>query len=229
MGRPWRDARAGYVCLAERQTAGRGRRGGNWVSPFGSNVYLSVSWGFNTGTAALSGLSLVVGVAVARVLRASAAADIGLKWPNDILWAGRKLAGILIEMSGEATGPCTAVVGIGINVRMPAHQGATIGQPWVDLTEVMAGEPLGRNELVAQLLNSVLPTLESFEKKGLEPFLDEWHRLDVFHGKNVVLKQPAGEVAGRVMGVDARGCLLLDHDGVQRSYGSGEVSLRASG
>lgn len=123
-------ARSGTACLAEWQTCGRGRRGREWVSPFGANVYLSLLWRFSEGTAALGALSLAAAVAVKRALDELAAGGVELKWPNDVQWHGRKLAGILLELGGEADGPCYVVAGVGINVAMPESRAADIGQPW---------------------------------------------------------------------------------------------------
>jgi BirA family biotin operon repressor/biotin-[acetyl-CoA-carboxylase] ligase len=138
---------AGLVCLAEQQTAGRGRRGRSWVSPFASNLYLSVVWEFEGGAASLEGLSLAVGVAVAQGLENCGAGGIELKWPNDLLHQGRKLGGILIEMVGDAAGSCQVVIGIGINVRMPRQAGEAIDQAWTDLSQIAPGLP-HRNHLL---------------------------------------------------------------------------------
>ena len=115
------------VCFAEHQSAGKGRRGRQWVSPFGSNIYMSILWRFQQdGIACTAGLSLAVGVAVIRALKTYGFNEVGLKWPNDIYCQGKKLGGILIEVSGEADGPCAVIIGLGLNLFLPEIQGQTI-------------------------------------------------------------------------------------------------------
>lgn len=215
----------GYACFAEHQSAGRGRRGRAWASPFGGNVYLSVSWRFNTSPAALAGLSLAVGVAVIRALRSAGVSDIGLKWPNDILWQGRKLAGVLIELTGESAGPCDVVVGVGLNVRMPRNAGIEIDQPWADVYSII-GARISRNWLAGLVLQDLLLALNAFEQYGLEVFRDEWTRWDLTQDKEVELRLHDRIISGRAAGVDNSGALLLvDGDTVQ-AYSAGEVTLR---
>lgn len=215
----------GSACLAEHQHSGRGRRGRAWISPFGANVYLSVSWRFDTSPDTLGGVGLAAGVAVARALHGCGIAGFGLKWPNDVLWEGRKLAGILLEMKGESTGPYDVVVGIGLNVRMPPSARASIDQPWVDIASI-AGGPQDRNRIGGLLLKNLVEGLADFSRHGLEPFLAEWSRLDLVQGRAVSLSTGLGAVNGTVMGLDRFGALLLRVDGETRRYVSGEVSLR---
>ena len=127
-----KTVQSGRVCFAESQTAGRGRRGRQWVSPFGSNLYLSILWQFDNGFAAISGLSLAIGVAVVRALSEIGINEIGLKWPNDIYWQHKKLGGILIEVSGESSGECHAIIGLGLNLYLPEKETTGITQPWTD-------------------------------------------------------------------------------------------------
>lgn len=218
-------APGGCACLAEHQRVGRGRRGRRWISPFGGNLYFSLLWRFGSGAAQLGGLSLVVAVVVTRVLCQLGLDRIELKWPNDILVDGRKLAGILLEVVGEATGPCAVVAGIGLNVRVPADTMSVVEQPWTDLETVLNGS-VSRNQLAGQLLGELLLALREFEQKGLAGFLDEWQARDVFAGRHVVLQLSDGEVRGVVWGVDQNGALLLARDGELHRYYSGEVSLR---
>jgi len=215
----------GSACLAEHQQAGRGRRGRAWISPFGANIYLSVSWRFDTSPDSLGGAGLAAGVAVARALHAVGITGFGLKWPNDVLWEGRKLAGILLEMKGESTGPYDVVVGIGLNVRMPPGAQASIDQPWVDIASI-AGGPQDRNRIAGLLLKNLVQGLADFSGNGLEPFLAEWSRLDLVQGRAVSLSTGLGPVSGTAMGLDRDGALLLRVDGETRRYVSGEVSLR---
>ncbi|MFA7594635.1 MAG: bifunctional biotin--[acetyl-CoA-carboxylase] ligase/biotin operon repressor BirA [Thiohalobacteraceae bacterium] len=219
------DAPSGAVCLAEWQTAGRGRRGRDWVSPFGENLYLSVLWRFASGPAAIAGLSLVVGVAVARALRGVTGADIGLKWPNDLLWQGRKLAGILIDLAGEAGGPSYAVIGIGINVRMSDRGAKTINQPWVDLFRVCGDTP-SRNRLTALVLDELVDAITTFELQGLTPFVEAWREFDMVVGRSVQLYLPNEVVHGEARGIDANGAFIVQVGAELRRFSSGEISLR---
>ena len=219
---------SGYVCLAEQQSQGRGRRGRIWASPLAANIYLSVIWRFSGGVDALEGLSLAVGLAVVEALdRMCGLADVRLKWPNDILWRGCKLGGILIEMTGDTSGPCGVVIGLGLNVCMPSNFGQKIEQAWVDLAGAMNATP-SRNVVVAALLNSLLPLLAEYETHGFAFYRERWARYDAYYDADVMVQQGehAPACVGVAKGVTEQGALLVDVDGVQRSFKSGEVSLR---
>lgn len=220
-------AASGSVCLAEWQRGGRGRLGRGWVSPFGCNLYLSLLWRFAAGPTTLAGLSLAMGVALARALRPSVKDGLGLKWPNDLQWRGRKLAGILVEIAGESAGPSHAVIGIGINVRMPETASTAIQQPWIDLARI-ASELPSRNALAVAVLEQLVIALQAFEQHGLPAFLDEWRALDVTSGRSVQLQLPTGIVAGESRGIDETGALVIQVGGELRRYASGEISLRMS-
>lgn len=222
-----KEGLSGTACLAELQSAGRGRQGRTWVSPFGCNLYLSLLWRFDSGPGSLVGLSLVIGVALARALRAHVSRDIGLKWPNDVLWQGQKLAGILVEIAGEAIGPSYAVIGVGINVRMPDASGETIGQPWTDIYRITGRMP-SRNALAAFVLEEFTAVLRVFEQHGLPAFLDEWRELDAMAGRTVQLHLPDGVIAGQAQGIDDKGALMILVENELRHFASGEVSLRMS-
>ena len=219
-------AHSGHACLAEIQTAGRGRRGRTWVSPFGGNVYLSQLWRFQSGLAALGGLSLATAVAVARALHKIGVRGIALKWPNDILADSKKLAGILLEIAGEASGPAVVVCGIGINVRLNEQLARDIEQPWTDLYHLMGGVP-SRNRLVGVLLSELINMYIEYEANGLAPFLPEWQQLDAYFGKPVQLQTHENVIRGIARGVDSNGALKLDINGVSKTFYSGEISLRA--
>jgi len=212
------------VCLAEYQSAGRGRRGRSWQSPFGSNIYLSVAWRFTGGAEVLEGLSLVVGVLLCEALKASGADGVGLKWPNDVLRNGRKLAGVLVEMNGDVSGPCTAVIGTGINVRMPTVSAARIEQPWSDLSDI---DP-SRNGLVAEFLNHLLPTLAAYEQQGFAHWRDRWSGLDAFADASVIVEAGGRRTGGTARGVDTRGALVLETATGFLNLHGGEVSLRSA-
>ena len=213
------------VCLAERQTAGRGRRGRVWVSPFGANLYLSVLWRYALPPAALGGVSLAVGVAVAGVLREAGAEDLTLKWPNDILWRRRKLAGLLLEVVGEAQGPSHLVAGLGLNLRMDPRQGTDIDQPWTDLASALAAPLPGRNALAARLIRALSEALERYGQQGLAPFLDDWDSFDGLRGETVSLRLGERLITGTHLGVGPDGALRLDTREGVRSFHAGEVTV----
>lgn len=221
---------SGFVCFAESQTAGKGRRGREWVSPFGCNIYLSILWQFQNGPASISGLSLAVGVAVIRALNECGIDNVGLKWPNDIYWQGKKLAGILIEVSGESSGPCNAVIGLGLNLYISEEQANSITQAWVDLSSIVADNPVKiRNKLAAVLLNHLMPTIANFEQDTLESYLAEWREHDCMKGQEVNIFRGQQVFTGVVDGIDNNGMLLLANEqGEVQTFASGEVSFRQS-
>lgn len=224
------QGQSGYVCLAELQSAGRGRRGRAWVSPFGKNIYLSITWSFDAGAAALEGLSLAVGVALARVLRDLGIEDIALKWPNDILCHGRKLAGVLLEMTGDPAGVCQVVVGVGLNVAMPASSENQIDQPWIDVQTLLSQAglpPVARNFLAAALIDELLPLLQSFQRDGFQAYRADWMALDAFANCPVELRSGDKAIYGVARGVSETGALCLEIEGQLQYFYGGEVSLRA--
>ncbi len=214
------------VWLAERQTQGQGRRGRAWASPLAANIYLSVSRRFERGFAAMSGLSLAVGVATAQALHELGYAEIAVKWPNDLCAGGRKLGGILIQLRGEAQGPCDAVIGIGLNVRMPADAASAIDQAWCDLSQLAGDRVVPRSVVAAAVLDGLLPALAQFDGEGLAPFLPRWRELDALAGAGVQVLDGALAHSGVALGVDATGALRVRVAGVERQFHSGEVSLR---
>lgn len=213
--------------LAERQTAGRGRRGRPWVSPLAAHVYLSLSRRFDAGIGALQGLSLAVGAATAGVLHAMGFEQVGLKWPNDLLADGRKLGGILVELRGDAAGPLQVVVGLGLNVAMPAPAGTAIDQPWCDLAS-LSPTPPGRNELSVALLDALVPLLATYENEGLAPWQTAWSRLDLLAGRAVRLEEGGRSIDGIALGINAEGALRLRTAHGERRCHAGETSLRAA-
>ncbi|MGB5835215.1 MAG: bifunctional biotin--[acetyl-CoA-carboxylase] ligase/biotin operon repressor BirA [Thiohalocapsa sp.] len=219
-------ALTGSVCLAERQSAGRGRRGRAWVSPFGANIYLSILWRYPLAPAELGGLSLAAGVAVARALETAGARDIGLKWPNDLHWHRRKLAGLLLEVGGESHGPSHVVVGVGVNLWLDPLLAVAINQPWTDLNTVLGGKAYRRNDLVALLIAELCSALEGYGANGLEPFLSDWQRLDAYLGEPVQLLVGERHIDGVYAGIESSGALLLEVDGELRAFHGGEVSVR---
>jgi BirA family biotin operon repressor/biotin-[acetyl-CoA-carboxylase] ligase len=221
-------APSGSVIACELQSAGRGRRGNSWQSGLGGSLTFSLLWRFAQGATGLSGLSLAAGVAVARALASVGVADVQLKWPNDLLHAGRKLGGILIELHGDAPGPTAAVIGIGLNVRLPAVLRDAIAQPVTDVASVGNDVPQ-RNRLLASTLAELAQVLDLFAAHGFAPLRDEWTARHAHQGKAVTLASADGKtVVGRAEGVAEDGALLIETArGVER-FVSGELSLRAN-
>jgi BirA family biotin operon repressor/biotin-[acetyl-CoA-carboxylase] ligase len=213
--------------LAEVQSAGRGRRGRGWVATPYHNILLSLAWRFEAGPAALAGLSLAAGVAVLRSLDALGVRRTGLKWPNDVLLDGRKLAGLLIDVRGEAGGPSFVVVGLGLNVHLAEHDARAIDQPWAALREVLPA-PVDRNRLAVLLLAELAAMLALFERDGFAPWRAEWEQRHFFQNRTVCLQVGSEQVTGTALGIDTQGGLRLrDARGVERAFHSGEISLRA--
>jgi BirA family biotin operon repressor/biotin-[acetyl-CoA-carboxylase] ligase len=225
--RPGQDESVRFnICLAERQSAGRGRRGRQWVSPYGANLYCSLAYRAEASGGALDGLSLAAGVGLVRAMHQAGVNNAGLKWPNDILLDERKLAGILVEIAGEVDGALNVIVGVGLNMRMPRHAAGEIDQPWTDLHS--NGFRLSRNQLAASTLSHLIEALTQFSSRGLEPFLDDWQRFDRVAGRAIRLYTGDGIVTGTARGVDERGALKVEHKGGVIHYHSGEVSLRVA-
>ncbi|MHB8668757.1 MAG: biotin--[acetyl-CoA-carboxylase] ligase [Burkholderiales bacterium] len=218
---------SGSVIACELQRAGRGRRGNRWQSGLGGGLTFSLLWRFRQGAAGLAGLSLAAGVAVARALASLDIGAVQLKWPNDLLHAGRKLGGILIELQGEATGPSAAVIGIGLNLRLPAALRDAIAQPVTDLASIAAPLPR-RNQLLAAILIELRRVLEQFAERGFAPLRQEWLARHAYQGRLVTLSSGEGTaVLGRAAGVAEDGALLIETAHGLERYVGGELSLRA--
>ncbi|MBK6601283.1 MAG: biotin--[acetyl-CoA-carboxylase] ligase [Betaproteobacteria bacterium] len=219
----------GMLLAAEWQTAGRGRRGRSWTAVAGGSLTFSLGWRFEQGAGFLAGLSLAVGVAVVRALEAEGFTGIALKWPNDLIHRHHKLGGILIDLNGDALGPSTVVIGVGINVRLPASVRDELPVPVTDLTSIAARKllPVDRNRLLARLVDELAAVLHQYATEGFAPFAAEWQHRHAYQGKMVKLLLPDGAtVTGKVAGVDASGALVLA-DGPRRArFLSGEISLR---
>lgn len=229
-GRFKQAAGHGEVCLAETQTAGRGRRGRGWSTPWGQGLLLSVGWRFEGGIAALEGVSLAVGVAVAQVLEAYGATP-GLKWPNDILSgnAGEvpaKLAGILVEVTGDTEGPCDAVVGLGMNLFMSEQDRATIDQPVATLMELSAQGEISRNQLASDVIAALLNLLAGFEGKGFSAWQQDWNARHAWAGEPIRVIQGSHVSNAIALDVDARGNLWVQDETGRRALSGGEISIR---
>jgi BirA family transcriptional regulator, biotin operon repressor / biotin---[acetyl-CoA-carboxylase] ligase len=213
------------TCIAAHvQTNGKGRRGRTWISALGSSLTFSLLWRFQCGAAALSGLSLAVGVALIRALSALGVNQAQLKWPNDVLVDGKKLAGILIELQGDLEGPSAAVIGIGFNLNLPKNVLDSIDQPAIDLVSI---KEIDQNILLGTLLKHLADVLSSFETVGFIGLRDEWLSYHAYENKPVRMILPNGtDVQGVVKGVADDGILLVETAlGLQR-FSAGEISLR---
>lgn len=215
---------SGDACVAEYQQAGRGRRGRKWFSPFGSNLYFSMYWKLDQGPAAAMGLSLVIGIVMTEVLQRLGAEEVRVKWPNDLYLKDRKLAGILVELTGKTGDAAHLVIGAGINLKMREPVTDTINQGWINLQE--AGVNIDRNELTVMLLRELRSALSHFEKEGLAPFITRWRSLDNFLDRPVKLLIGDQEIYGIERGIDQQGALLLEQDSIIKPYIGGEISLR---
>ncbi|MCI0198208.1 bifunctional biotin--[acetyl-CoA-carboxylase] ligase/biotin operon repressor BirA [Cronobacter sakazakii] len=220
------ELESGDACIAEYQQAGRGRRGRKWFSPFGANLYLSMYWRLEQGPAAAIGLSLVIGIVMAEVLHELGAGQVRVKWPNDLYLHDRKLAGILVELTGKTGDAAQIVIGAGINLAMRQVESGIVNQGWINLQE--AGIKVDRNELAVRLIEKLRASLREFEQEGLAPFLSRWEKLDNFIHRQVKLIIGDREIYGISRGIDNQGALLLEQNGVIKPWMGGEISLRSA-
>ncbi|VVQ11596.1 Bifunctional ligase/repressor BirA [Pseudomonas fluorescens] len=214
---------APFLVLAERQTAGRGRRGRKWVSPFAENIYCSVVLRVEGGMRQLEGLSLVVGLAVMQALRGVGVQGVGLKWPNDVLVGQKKIAGILLELVGDPADVCHVVIGVGINVNMQMTD--EVDQQWTSV-RLESGRVIDRNYLVAELEMTLQKYLERHRDGGFSAVQDEWQQNHLWQGRAVSLIAGVNQIDGEVLGIDSQGGLRLKVDGVEKVFSGGELSLR---
>ncbi len=225
-----RRAQAGVVdpaaCFAEVQTAGRGRRGRGWHTPLGGGLAFSLVHSFNSSMSTLAGLSLAVGVGLVRALADFGYTGLGLKWPNDVQVDGRKLAGILIELGGDALGPCHAVIGVGLNLRLDAEADSTINQPWIDLASIASAPLPDRNILAARLLARLLEVLGEFKQVTFAAFVDEFAQYDVLCGQPIRIIDGIEQREGTAVGVDRHGALRVRNANGEFLVDSGEISVR---
>ena len=216
------------ACFAELQTAGRGRRGRGWHTPLGGGLAFSLFHSFNSSMSALAGLSLAIGIGIVRALGDFGYTGLGLKWPNDVQVDGRKLAGILIELGGDALGPCHAVIGVGLNVRLDAKADSAINQPWIDLASIDSVPLPDRNALAARLLDRLLEVLDQFEKATFAAFEDEFAQYDVLRGQPILTIGGIAQREGTAVGVDQSGSLRVCGVNGEFNVDSGEISVRRS-
>lgn len=213
-----------YAVLAEKQTSGRGRRGRQWVSPFGKNIYLSLLVTLQGAVGQQFGLSLMTAIAVERALVKLGIQGISLKWPNDIYLDGKKLAGILLEAHQSQPNFCQVVIGVGLNMSLDDEDARSIEQPWSALNQYQPG--LSRNRVVASVLNELLLLIDDFQRDGFGDWLTYWSERDIFQDQQVRVSSPAGDKEGVVKGVNRRGELLLLTDKGMETLVAGELSVR---
>jgi BirA family transcriptional regulator, biotin operon repressor / biotin---[acetyl-CoA-carboxylase] ligase len=213
-------------CLAEQQTAGRGRLGREWISPFGANIYLSALWQYKNDMNELSGLSLAIAVIIADVLfKLGIENGVGLKWPNDVFYEDKKLAGVLIDLFGEVDGAGKAVIGIGLNVNMPQDWAKKIGQPWIDLKEIL-GAVVDRNKITGILIDQLTQGLALYNEQGFSAFIEKWQQLDILANKQVTIKLHNKTTKGIAKGINKNGHFLLENknDKIQ-VFTAGNISV----
>ncbi len=213
-----------HVVFAEAQSAGRGRNGRKWISPFGRNVLVSVGWCCDCRLHQLGGLSLVVGLAVVAALESVGFSGIGLKWPNDLYWDGRKLGGILVEVAGETDGPVSVVAGIGVNCHLDSAHGERISQPFAALKELSG--VVDRNHIAAAILSALFRMLPVYMEHGFGRFIEEWRRVDILSGLEVDVIRGKEKNTGVYLGIDPTGAALVRFGGQVRALTGGEISLR---
>lgn len=219
-----------HVCLSEQQTAGRGRntiaKQKNWYSPFGSNIYCSIAWHYPGNQSSLLGLSLIAGVSVAETIEQLMGLKVNLKWPNDILIDNCKVAGILTEIFGEPNGGCKLVLGFGINVHNNFDGHQRIDQPWTTLAS-HAGQVPNRNVIISHLIRNFINNYQMFINYGLDFFANKWHNYDGLKNCMVNITVANNTKLGKYVGIDQSGAIIVEIDGKQQIFHSGEVSIRA--
>jgi len=215
----------GSIAMAEFQSAGRGRRGRHWRSPLGTGICLSVAWRFDPQPETLTALSLAAGVSVVNALHDLGLIEACLKWPNDIICAGRKLGGILLESRGEMAGPCDVVLGIGVNYKLSEQLVRDLDQPVTDICSQLP-QPVTRNALSGRIISHALRMFREFGARGFPPFMDQWRQYDWFAGKEACLMMRDRSYTGRVLGVTGSGLLQMSIRGKIHQFANGELSLR---
>ncbi len=213
------------ICLAEQQTHGKGRLNHHWHSPFGVNIYLSCLYAFHKNMSELAGLSLVVSLAVIKTLQSYLPKMLHVKWPNDIYYDGKKLAGILIESQAENNGGCIVIIGVGINVNMYTDENKSITQDWTSL-RCITNHCIDRNFIVASFTNTLIDYLEKFNQHGLLFFMDEWRSVDYLFNKNITVKNSQSKSSGVAKGINDQGFLLLETNANEiKAFSTGDTSV----
>ena len=215
------------ICAAESQTAGRGRRGNSWHAAAGQNIMCSLSWGFSHWPETITGLGLAVALSVAERLNCEHRIGVRIKWPNDLLVSGRKLGGILVDVSGEAGGGCNAVIGLGLNIDQADWSTESTGYAWHDLKSM--GVKLNRNQLIGQIVSDWVAMLQGFELHGFSPLVHRWNRLSSYADSTISVTGSAGSLVGKMLGVDEAGALLVESvDGEVHRFSDSNLSVRVA-
>lgn len=215
----------GTVLIAEVQTGGRGRRGRSWISPFGRNIAMSLGMSLACPSVGIGAVSLVIGLAIADVLRSIGVRNVELKWPNDVLIEGRKVSGILIELTNRSD-PTEMVIGVGVNVGARDFLMAGIEQQVADVTEQVRG--LSRSILAGEIINVVHRYCREFEAHGFRVFRDRWMAIHAYQDRRVVVTSGSASVRGICRGISLSGALLLDDGKEVIELIGGEITLRQS-
>jgi len=226
--RSWNNSPGlGRVCVSEHQTRGRGRKGRKWVSPFGANLYFSLGLSLPLGLSALGGLSLAVGIGLTQLLNKHCCEKVSLKWPNDLLVNHQKLAGILVEASGDSNDNSFLNIGIGINWDMLISHTEKIDQPWINLKPLL-NKDIDRNEILKLILLQLDDVLNTYIESGFESFRKEWSSHSAYLGEPIVIHTHQGQVSGTEIGIDKTGAIKIKTIDGEKSFFSGEVSLRST-
>ena len=213
-----------HFCLAEHQTAGRGRFGRPFASPVAANIYLSCRWHFKKDLRQLAGLSLVISLSILKALHTLGISEVQIKWPNDVLWHHQKLSGVLIENTQKATGEIQVIIGIGLNVNMPEEIMEQIGRPVTSVQKIL-GSPQDRNQIAGVLIEQLITDLEIFAEKGFAAFKEAWIQADILQNQTITLLNGTQKIEGIVTGIDDQGCLSLKTGEITTAYSAGEVSI----
>jgi BirA family transcriptional regulator, biotin operon repressor / biotin---[acetyl-CoA-carboxylase] ligase len=222
----FKNNRSIKICLAEQQTKGKGRLNREWFSPFAKNIYMSCLYPFQKDVSELSGLSLVISLAIVKTLKHyGVSQNLGVKWPNDIIYENKKISGSLIEIQAETHGVCHAVIGMGINVNMLNAERGQISQAWTSMQKIL-NTYIDRNALSASLINNLLEYLHRFESHGLAAFVDEWKKADCLTDQIISVTNINESVEGKVIGINEQGHLMLQlKSGKIRAFSSGDTSI----
>jgi len=215
------------VAMAEMQTSGKGRRGRHWESPYAANIYMSILWPLQKSMSEVGALSPLLSISILQSLKTLDVPGLGLKWPNDIYCHNKKLAGLLIECSGEVSGASKMIIGIGVNVYMSQQDNVNIDQDWTDIVTHAEANEITRNEVAASLLNHVVSVLNIFESNQVESLVGEWAQWDILKDKPVMLHTTNANIKGVARGIDEHGYLLLETNNEIQRISAGDVSLRA--
>ncbi len=214
------------ICVAEEQTKGRGRFARYWHSPFGQNIYFSIGFDFMKDISSLMGVSLVVGLAVLNAIKKYGIAEnFFIKWPNDILWDNKKIAGILIDANAEINGNCKLIIGVGLNLNMITVTDRSDPKPRISLKEII-GYAIDKNKMVALLIDSIFSFVKKFETEGLSAFIEQWDKHDYLCEKAITVGIGNTEEEGICKGIDQQGRLVLQlSNGICKAFASGDATI----